>query len=90
MSVALVVGGAAVAIGALAALALLSVATRGAKRGPQRGAALARAIRRGTMVGCAAALVILLRVVDGLTPLTAVFVIAPFVVAEAVLSTRRA
>ena len=41
------------------------------------------------MTGCAVALVLLLRAVDGLTPLTAVFVVAPFVVAEAVLSRRR-
>jgi hypothetical protein len=42
------------------------------------------------MVGSAVALVALLRVLDGLTPLTAVFVLAPFVVAEILLSTRRA
>jgi hypothetical protein len=42
------------------------------------------------MVGCVIALVALLRVLDGLTTLTAIFVIAPFVVAEVVLSTRRA
>lgn len=90
LTVALVVGGAGVAIGALAVLAFVSVATRGAKRGPARAAAIARAIRRGTMVGCTAALLIVLRAVDGLTPVTAVFVVAPFVVAEAVLSTRRA
>jgi predicted metal-binding membrane protein len=42
------------------------------------------------MVGCVIALMALLRVVDGLTPLTAIFVVAPFVVAEVVLSTRRA
>ena len=41
------------------------------------------------MVGSAIGLLALLRVVDGLTVLTAVFVIAPFVVAEAVLSARR-
>jgi hypothetical protein len=41
------------------------------------------------MVGCAAALLIVLRAVDGLTPVTVVFVVAPFVVAEAVLSMRR-
>ena len=41
------------------------------------------------MVGSAIGLLALLRVLDGLTGLTAVFVIAPFVVAEAVLSARR-
>jgi hypothetical protein len=42
------------------------------------------------MVGCVLALIALLRAVDGLTGLTAIFVAAPFVVAEVVLSTRRA
>lgn len=42
------------------------------------------------MVGCAVALIAVLRVVDGLTGLTAIFVVAPFVIAEVVLSTRRA
>ena len=81
--------GAGIAIGALAALAFVS-ATRRVIPAPQRAAALVRGIRRGTMVGCAAALLLVLRAVDGLTPVTTVFVIAPFVVAEAVLSTRRA
>jgi hypothetical protein len=42
------------------------------------------------MVGCVVALGTLLRALDGLTPLTAIAVVAPFVVAEAVLSARRA
>jgi hypothetical protein len=41
------------------------------------------------MVGCIVALGIVLRALDGLTPLTAIFVVAPFIVAEAVLTTRR-
>ncbi|MEA2662839.1 MAG: hypothetical protein QOH08_2411 [Chloroflexota bacterium] len=41
------------------------------------------------MLGCVVGLVALLRVLDGLTPLTLAFVVAPFVVAEVVLSTRR-
>ena len=49
-----------------------------------------RGLRRGAMAGCVVGLAALLRVLDGLTPLTAVFVAAPFVVAEVVLSTRRA
>jgi hypothetical protein len=90
VTVGLAVAGSALAIGALAAAALVSLATRRAKRGVRREAAVARGLRRGVMVGCVIALVALLRVLDGLTTLTAIFVIAPFVVAEVVLSTRRA
>ncbi|MEP7003332.1 MAG: hypothetical protein ABI888_02225 [Chloroflexota bacterium] len=85
----LVVGGSAIAIGALAAAVFIELGTRGAKRGKHRELTSARGLRRGAMVGSATGLLTLLRVVDGLTPLTAVFVIAPFVVAEAVLSIRR-
>ena len=90
LSVGLVVIGSSLAVAALAALAFVSIATRRTKRGARRGLAVARGLRRGVMVGCVIALTALLRVVDGLTPLTAVFVVVPFVVAEVVLSTRRA
>jgi hypothetical protein len=89
LSVGLVVGGAAIACGALAAALLVGLGTR-ARRGKPRDAAAARALRRGVMVGSVVGLVGLLRIVDGLTPLTAVFVVGPFIVAEAVLSVRRA
>jgi hypothetical protein len=89
-SVGVVVIGSSLAFAALAALAFVSLATRGSKRGARHGTAVARGLRRGVMVGCVIALVALLRVVDGLTPLTAAFVTAPFIVAEVVLSTRRA
>ena len=89
LSVGLVVIGSAVAIGALVAAALTSAASRRGKRGTRRAAAVARGLRRGAMVGCIVALAALLRALDGLTPLTAVFVVAPFIVAEVVLSTRR-
>ena len=89
MSVALVVGGGAFAVGALAAAIFAGLGSRGATRGKRREAAAARALRRGAMVGSAIGLLALLRVLDGLTVLTAVFVIAPFVAAEAVLSVRR-
>jgi hypothetical protein len=69
---------------------LVSVATRRTKRGAPRDAAVVHGLRRGAMAGCVIGLVALLRALDGLTPLTAIFVVAPFVVAEAVLSTRRA
>ena len=71
-------------------MAFVSVATRKAKRGARRDAAIARGLRRGAMVGCVIALAALLRVLDGLTALTAVFIVVPFIVAEVVLSTRRA
>ena len=87
--VGLVAGGAAVAVGALAAVAFMAAGTRTVKRGAARDAAVARGLRRGVMVGSAVGLVTLLRALDGLTPLTAVGVVAPFFVAEAVLSVRR-
>jgi hypothetical protein len=90
LSVGLVVLGTALAVAALAAVAFVSVTTRRTKRGTRRDLAVARGLRRGVMVGCVVALAALLRVVDGLTPLTAVFLVVPFIVAEVVLSTRRA
>jgi hypothetical protein len=68
----------------------VSASTRRVRRGAKRDAAVARGLRRGAMVGCILALVALLRVLDGLTPLTLFFVVVPFVAAEVVLSTRRA
>jgi len=91
LSVGLVVVGVAIAFGALAAALFVALAARGAKRGKKRELAAARGLRRGAMVGSVIGLVALLRVLDGLTPLTAAFVIVPFLVVEAVLlSARRA
>ena len=87
---ALVVSGAAIAIGALVSVAVVTVAGRTVKRGAARDAAVVRGLRRGAMAGCIVGLAALLRALDGLTPLTVVFVAAPFIVAEVVLSTRRA
>jgi len=89
LSVGLVVAGAGIAIGALTAAILVSAGTRRVRRGKKRELAIATGLRRGAMVGSSLGLVALLRVLDGLTPLTAIFVIVPFVVAEVVLSTRR-
>jgi len=83
------VAGSALAVGAITAAALVRVATLGSTRGVTRNAAVARGVRRGAMVGCVVGLVALLRIVDGLTTLTAIFVVAPFLVAEVVLSTRK-
>jgi len=88
LSVGLVVAGAGIAIGALVAAVLVSGGTRQVRRGRKRDAAVATGLRRGAMAGCSLGLIALLRVLDGLTPLTAIFVIVPFVVAEVVLSTR--
>ena len=82
--------GAGIAIGALVAAVLTSSGTRRVRRGRKRDVAIAAGLRRGAMAGSSVGLLALLRVLDGLTPLTAIFVIAPFVVAEVVLSTRRA
>jgi hypothetical protein len=84
-----VVAGAGIAIGALVGAVLVSAGTRRVRRGKKRDAAIATGLRRGAMAGSILGLIALLRVLDGLTALTAVFVIAPFVVAEVVLSTRR-
>ncbi len=88
LSVGLVVAGVGIAIGALSAAVLVSVGTRRVRRGKKRELAIATGLRRGAMAGSSFALIALLRVLDGLTPLTAIFVIVPFVVAEVVLSTR--
>ncbi len=85
----MVAAGAALATGALAAAVLVSAGARRSTRGAPRLRAIARGLRRGAMVGCIVALGIVLRALDGLTPLTVLFVVAPFVVAEAMLSTRR-
>lgn len=81
------IAGSAVTAGALVAAAFATVASRGrAGRGRQLG--LIRAIRRGAIAGAIVGLVGLLRVIDGLTPLTAAFVVGAFVLAEVVLSAR--
>lgn len=63
---------------------------RAADRAPRRGRRISRAlaVRRGVETGAIVALLVWLRVVDGLSILTAFFVIGAFVVAELVLSAR--
>lgn len=77
--------GAAVTAGALVAAAF-AAATRG--RGRARSVGMVRAVRRGAIAGAIVGLVAVLRVIDGLTPLTAAFVVGAFVLAEVVLSAR--
>lgn len=81
------IAGTATALGALVAAAFLSPGSRG-RRGPGPGRSTPQALRRGAIAGSAVGLVAVLRVVDGLTPLTAAFVVGAFVLAEVVLSAR--
>jgi heme O synthase-like polyprenyltransferase len=88
LAVAAVVGSSAVALGSAVALVGLAVEERDAalarprSRRPDR----ARALRRGLEVGALVAALGLLRAVDGLSLITAGFVVAGFVLAELVLS----
>ncbi|HET8569581.1 MAG TPA: hypothetical protein VFM93_11425 [Candidatus Limnocylindria bacterium] len=77
---------AAIAVAAGAAAARLLLPARRGRRGAS--APATRAIRRGLAVGAAVGLLAALRVVDGLTPLTAAFVIAGFALAEVALTAR--
>jgi heme O synthase-like polyprenyltransferase len=92
LAVAAVVGGAAVALACAVALVGVAVEERDAalarprRRHPRR----VRAVRRGIEVGALVAALGLLRAVDGLTLITGGFVVAGFVVAELVLTTRPA
>lgn len=79
--------GAAVTTGALVAAAFVAVASRG-RRGTGRAGSTPRAVRRGVVAGSIVGLLALLRVIDGLTPLTAAFVVGTFLLAELVLSAR--
>jgi len=87
LSVALVLIGIALAAGAFAARALMWASTRG-KRRNQRVAAVGPALRRGAAIGAVVGTLALLRVVDGLTPITAGFVVLAFALAEVALSAR--
>jgi hypothetical protein len=73
-----------VAAAATASLALLRSA--GVGRSARARASRGRALRRGAEVGVAFGLIAALQLIGGLTPLTAVFVVLSFAVAEYVLS----
>jgi len=79
-----VIAAASVASAALAALVLLRYA--GVGRSARARVSRLRALRRGTEIGAIVGLIATLRVIDGLTPLTALFVVLSFAVAEYVLS----
>jgi hypothetical protein len=85
IAVGIVIAAIAVCAGAIAAALLLSVSA------PARGRSrrvLAPALRRGIEVTAIVALLLLLRVVDGLTLITGGFIVLGFVVAELILSAR--
>ncbi|HEV8228458.1 MAG TPA: hypothetical protein VGQ86_00750 [Candidatus Limnocylindria bacterium] len=84
LAVGVVIALLATCAGAVAAIALLSVSIAPRRRRPGTLAAL----RRGTELSAIVALLLLLRVVDGLTLITAGFIVAGFVVAEVILSAR--
>lgn len=84
LAVGLVIAATSVCAGATAATLLLSLPAAGRRR--QRAAA--PALRRGIEITGIVGLLLLLRVVDGLTPITAGFIIVGFLVAEVILSAR--
>ncbi len=85
LAVGFVISAVAVCSGALAAALLLSVPETGRAR--QKRAA-APALRRGAEVTAIVGLLLLLRVVDGLTIITGGFIVLGFCVAEVILSAR--
>jgi hypothetical protein len=85
LAVGLVIAASAVCCGAVAALLLLGVPVT---EGRRRQRAAAPALRRGIEVTAIVGLLLLLRVVDGLTLITGGFVVFGFLVAELILSAR--
>jgi hypothetical protein len=90
IAVVVVIAGASLAIGALAALVALWLEERWAPLGRRRvlRAERIRALRRGAEIGALIAAVASLRAIDGLTPITGGFVIAGLALAEIVLAAR--
>jgi hypothetical protein len=80
----------AVGVAAGAAATWLQLRRPGGRAGHARtrGVRGGSAVRRGVEVAVVVALLLWLRAVDGLSPITALFVLAAFIVAEAVLSAR--
>jgi hypothetical protein len=85
LAVGLVIAAVAVCAGALSAALLLAVPAAARGRGRR---ALAPALRRGIEVTAIVGLLLLLRVVDGLTVITGGFIVLGFLVAEVILSAR--
>lgn len=80
-----VIAAASVAAATLTALVLLRYAPVG--RSVRARVARFAALRRGIGLGAIVGLIATLRIIDGLTPLTALFVVLSFAIAEYVLST---
>lgn len=84
LSVVAVIAAASAAAAALAGLALLRTAWVG--RSARARSSRVAALRRGAELGAAFGLIATLQLVGGLTPLTALFVLLSFAIAEYVLS----
>lgn len=83
MAVGVVIASVAVAVGAAVTAFLLPARSA---RGRHR--TVAPALRRGIEVTAIVGLLLLLRVVDGLTVITGGFIVLGFVIAEVILSAR--
>jgi hypothetical protein len=85
LAVGLVIAAVAVSAGAIVAALLLSLPAADRRR---RERTVAPALRRGIEVTAIVGLLLLLRVVDGLTVITGGFIVLGFLVAEVILSAR--
>jgi hypothetical protein len=85
LAVSVVIASLAVCAGATASALLLSLPVGDGRRGRR---AVAPVLRRGIEVTAVVGLLLLLRVVDGLTLITGGFIVLGFIVAEAILSAR--
>jgi hypothetical protein len=83
--VGLVIAAIAVCCGAIVATLLVSLPAGDGRRSRR---AAAPALRRGIEVTAIVGLLLLLRIVDGLTLITGGFIVLGFVVAEVILSAR--
>jgi len=83
--VGVVIAAIAVCSGATGAALLLSLPATDGRRSRR---AVAPALRRGIEVTAIVGLLLLLRVVDGLTVITGGFIVLGFIVAEVILSAR--
>ncbi|MBI3522120.1 MAG: hypothetical protein HY071_03340 [Chloroflexi bacterium] len=86
IAVGVVIGSAGIGVGALAAWIMFGGAASGHGRRARARAAVA--LRRGAAVGLVVSILATLRVADGLTPITAAFVVLAFALAEVTLSAR--
>ena len=75
-----------VALALASAASLVLLRSAGTARGPRARTARGGALRRGVETGLAVALLAALQVAGGLTPLTALFVVLSFAIAEYLLS----